>query len=106
MKEKKKNFGEEANLKRHPQIVRFVIRQLFGYLNYRLPEKKTKFESLVILYGENGVGKTTILNIIYSLLCCQEQAGVKSYLARTPFREIVVELDNGSVISAKRDRSE
>lgn len=48
-------------------IKRFIIKGLFGYKNVEL-----NFEDIVQIYiGENGLGKTTILNVLYYVLSCE-----------------------------------
>jgi len=45
-------------------ITRLIVRGLHGYINYNVPFN----ENITFLYGENGCGKTTILNIVSSIV--------------------------------------
>ena len=46
------------------KIKEFIIEKLHGYIDYDI-----KFnDDVTFLYGENGCGKTTVLNIITSII--------------------------------------
>ena len=64
------------------------VEQLFGYYSYKLSETKSlnDLSKLIILYGDNGSGKTTILKLIFYLLSCVDKAGHKSALAKYKFK--------------------
>lgn len=48
-------------------ITSVIVKRLFGLYDYRLPGKKM-FSNVSVLYGENGVGKSTILRMVFHLL--------------------------------------
>lgn len=78
------------------------VRDLFGIYSYDLELDSAGLgvsPNLMILYGDNGSGKTTILRLIFNLLSPEEGAGHRSYLARTPFRTFRVRLSDGTVIA-------
>lgn len=70
---------------RKPFIKKYSIFGLFGYKNLEL----TFDESIKILIGENGYGKTTILNSLAFLL-----KGDYNNLARIKFERIKIEFDD------------
>lgn len=51
----------------HPTIGEFRIRKLFGSFNVRVPVRDNK----IVLVGSNGLGKTTIVNMLYATLTKQ-----------------------------------
>ncbi len=87
-------------------VTRVEIKQLFGQFNYDLHPQIDYADAsrLLILYGENGSGKTTILWLIYHLLA-KTGKGHKTYLARTRFLRFAVSLASGVLVSAERNNS-
>jgi len=77
------------------KIQEFRINQLFGYLNPRIPLNSQ--ESITIIHGPNGCGKTTILRLIQALF----KADI-GYLRKIPFDSIEVIFDQGSVLRVRR----
>ncbi|MCB0321742.1 MAG: AAA family ATPase, partial [Bdellovibrionales bacterium] len=71
------------------QLNRFSILGLFGEKDIHLDLS----ENVTILIADNGVGKTTILGIVYAVL-----SGRFSRLRRTEFREIQVEFKDGRTV--------
>lgn len=57
-------------------ISNFEIRNLFGVFSYRIPYERN-LDNPAILYGENGVGKSTILNLIFHLLSSSNNRGIE-----------------------------
>lgn len=75
-------------------IKRFQIKELFGIYNVDIP-----FENYVnIFVGENGLGKTTILNCLNYVL-----QGDVDNLYNTDFKEIIITLSNDKIINIKHD---
>jgi len=66
-------------------ITRFEIKKLHGYKNIDLRLE----DNTVILVGENGAGKTTILHLFYYLL-----SGQWSSIARFQFEELAMTIGN------------
>jgi len=62
-------------------ITRFEIKKLHGYKNIDLRLE----DNTIILVGENGAGKTTILHLFYYIL-----SGQWSSIARFQFEEIAM----------------
>ncbi|MVO07767.1 AAA family ATPase [Flavobacterium sp. TP390] len=83
------------------------VKKLFGHYNYELPKKGNikELNKLFILYGDNGAGKTTILNLIFYLLSTKDRSGYKTKLAQTKFELFSISLTNGIEIGAKRTGS-
>ncbi len=88
-------------------IKSITVKKLFGYYNYTLPKDKNEKElsKLFILYGDNGSGKTTVLNLIFYILSTKIKSGYKSKLAQTKFEKFAISLTNGIEIGTFRDKS-
>jgi len=85
------------------------IKKLFGYYDYdlRKGDNSTKdLSNLLILYGDNGSGKTTILKIIFYLLSTELAKGHKSELVITKFEKISIFFNDGLSIHALREPNE
>jgi energy-coupling factor transporter ATP-binding protein EcfA2 len=96
---------KEAN---GPTIVRVLVKNLFGRYSYDIRPRMPLFsgdgtERLVILYGENGSGKTTILSLVFDLLSPAHDKAHRSHIGSTMFTEFSVELSNGVTVSAFRE---
>ena len=59
----------------------------------------------MLLHGDNGSGKTTILKLLWNLLSTAELKGHKSAIARTPFKKFKVEFEDGRKVEARRPES-
>lgn len=84
-------------------IQHIEIEDLFGIYTYSIPMDSMDISKLLILYGDNGAGKTTILEMIFNLLSSEESKGYKTALANTKFKKIAVTLSNNTIISAYRE---
>lgn len=77
------------------KIKKFNINNLYGDTNISIPFDK----NIMVLVGENGLGKTTILNIIYYTLSCEFKK-----LSRFKFKTIeIVFSDDQSIIINRED---
>lgn len=85
-------------------IRRIVVEGLFGQFDHDLGfgDRKPDNPSLLILYGENGTGKTTLLWLIFHLLNKQTRSGHRTYLAKHQFKKISVTFSDGIEVSAER----
>lgn len=82
-------------------IKKIVVEQLFGKFSYNIPEEG-ELESPAILYGDNGVGKSTVLALAFHLLSSANDKGHRTAIGKVPFKSFSVHLTNGIVVSAKR----
>jgi energy-coupling factor transporter ATP-binding protein EcfA2 len=87
-------------------IIAYIkVRELFGFRNYDIEFQNDLINihhKLLLLYGDNGSGKTTILKILYHLLSDQPYSGHKTVVSKFKFRLFEVGLSDGTKISASR----
>ena len=82
------------------------IEKLFGYYTYNIPgENIEDISRLMLVYGDNGSGKTTILKMIFWLLSSKDRSGFKSQIAATKFKEFSITFMNGIQIGASREKN-
>ena len=83
------------------------VEELFGVFNYAIPsdDVEASVSNLLVLYGDNGAGKTTIIKILFYLLSAHDNKGHKSALANIKFKKFIVKLSNGESIIAERPTS-
>jgi len=75
------------------------IEGLFGLYSYIIPESGT-LSNAAILYGDNGVGKSTILRLAFHLLSAANNRGHRTELFKADFRHLEVELSSGVKLTA------
>lgn len=85
-------------------IKKIRVKDLFGKFSYAIPEKESMM-SPVILYGDNGVGKSTILNLAFHALSAANDRGHRTAMKKVAFKEFTVELSDGTVVSATRENN-
>lgn len=86
------------------EIKRIEVEGLFGSFDYTIEMNSNSSESkLMLLYGDNGSGKTTILKLVFYLLSCQDKSGHKSEISKIKFKLFRVILSNDICISATRE---
>lgn len=85
-------------------ISKIVVRKLFGAYNYTLSpsEDANDPNRLIILYGDNGTGKTTILKILFHLLSPETGQGHKTTLAGIPFSSAEIHFATGDRVWMRR----
>ncbi|WP_446811986.1 AAA family ATPase [Methylomonas sp. 2BW1-5-20] len=84
------------------RISSFSIEALHGLYSYRDCSLSNLSSDLIILYGDNGCGKTTILYLLFHLLSSQTNKGHLNSIAKVQFKHVRVFLSDGSVVSAER----
>ena len=74
----------------HRTIEKISTRRLFGSYDYELFPSEAADESnrLLILYGDNGTGKTTILRVLFHLISPESRQGHKTTLVHIPLSRI------------------
>ncbi len=77
------------------RITKISVKGLFGYLDHEIPLNQES--RITIIHGPNGVGKTTLLEMIHGLF----NAKLRVFYD-VPFREFNVEYENGDHISVQR----
>lgn len=85
------------------QVIGVEVQKLFGQYNYTLGLASGLSKCpLMILYGENGSGKTTILNLLFHILACEEGQGHKTYVAKTSFQSFKIHFSDKMTVIASR----
>ena len=90
-------------------ITELSVDRLFGRYDYRLhlaKEDDADPPRMSLLYGDNGSGKTTILELVYHLLSAADGRGHKSYVANVPFQRFSVLLSDQTRVTATRSSDE
>ncbi|WP_406869767.1 AAA family ATPase [Paraburkholderia fungorum] len=82
-------------------IVKISITALHDVFDYDLDFASDA--GLGIFYGDNGSGKTTILNLVYHLLSSAPKKGHLTAISCVPFKDLTVRLSDGTEISAIRE---
>ena len=110
-RENKRNDADRAlslrETKRHAirtAISRIKVSKLFGRYDYDLgpsPEACNP-DRLLILYGDNGCGKTTILRTLFHILAPEGGEGHKTAVAGTSFGKFEVDFTSGDRVWAER----
>lgn len=89
-----------------PLITAIAVRGLLGKFDYTIdfsPNgdrhgiEAVNDDRLILLYGRNGTGKTSLLKMLFHALSTKERAGHRTHLIRTGFRSLRVELAQGSL---------
>ncbi len=85
-------------------INRIYVKQLFGTYDYNLipSDKAENADRLLILYGDNGSGKTTILKVLFYLLSPERGEGHKTELTKIPFSRFEVDFTTGDHLWLQR----
>lgn len=76
------------------------IDKLFGLYTYVIPEPG-ELTNAAILYGDNGVGKSTLLRLVFHLLSPANDRGHRSALYKTDFQRLEVALSSGVKLVAR-----
>lgn len=85
-------------------ICKIEVERLFGQYTYSIPTQPDERElsDVVILYGNNGCGKTTILKLLYNVLLSVPRSGSKSLVGKTRFGRFRVIMRDGTTVTVER----
>lgn len=73
---------------------------LFGLYTYSVP-RNGELTNAAILYGDNGVGKSTVLRLAFHLLSAAHNRGHRSALYQTDYNKMEVTLASGIRLTAE-----
>jgi len=76
------------------------VEGLFGLYTYVIPEVG-ELTNAAILYGDNGVGKSTVLRLVFHLLSAADNRGHRTALYKTDFLHLEVGLSSGIRLTAR-----
>lgn len=83
------------------RLISFIkIEGLFGLYSYLVPQTG-ELTDAAILYGDNGVGKSTLLRLAFHLLSAASDRGHRTALYKTDFHQLEVALATGVRLTAK-----
>ena len=93
---------EEGPLTR--RIVTIDVERLFGRYDYnlRLTDEGEEAPRVSLLYGDNGTGKTTILELVFHLLSPARGRGHKTSMLEMPFLRFSIVFSDNTEITAYR----
>ncbi len=99
-----REITESHSLRKAATIRDVSVELLFGDRNYDLENRDILGEpqQLIVLYGDNGSGKSTILKLIFHLLNPEPYSGHRSFVGSIPFKHVRVTLTNGFSVTASR----
>ncbi|MBJ2080881.1 AAA family ATPase [Serratia ureilytica] len=82
-------------------IKSIYVKNLFGLYTYDFDSEKIN-SNAIILYGDNGVGKSTLLRLAFHLLSYANDKGHRTALRNTNFELLKVELTSGVILTAEK----
>lgn len=86
-------------------ISRIEVKALFGLYTYVVPTSGS-LENAAILYGDNGVGKSTLLRLVFHLLSAANNRGHRTALYKAEFEFLEVSLTTGIRLTARASNTE
>ena len=87
------------------RITEIEVNGLFDLYDYRLQlptEQGTEPASVALLYGDNGRGKTTILELLFHLLSSEPTRGHRTHIYHIPFQAFTSSFSDGARVSVSR----
>jgi len=81
-------------------ITTIRVEKLFGLYSYVIPTEG-ELSNAAILYGDNGVGKSTLLRLVFHLLSASNNRGHRTALFKTDFQKLEVVLSSGIRLTAR-----
>jgi energy-coupling factor transporter ATP-binding protein EcfA2 len=85
-----------------PHISRIEITDLFGTYSYDLILGNPTLAKTAIFYGENGLGKTNLLRILFHTLSPANNRGHRTALSKIKFHRVRIHLSNDIILQATR----
>jgi ABC-type cobalamin/Fe3+-siderophores transport system ATPase subunit len=82
-------------------IKSIYVENLFGLYTYDFNSEKIN-SNAIILYGDNGVGKSTLLRLAFHLLSQANDKGHRTALNNSNFKLLKVELTSGIILTAEK----
>ena len=97
-------MNDESNEHIAPSVIAAIeVDKLFGHYSYRLkPKDPDVYHQLLLLYGDNGSGKTTVSQLLYHALSREDGRGHRTFLAQTKFQRFTIRFTNGAFLSVER----
>jgi len=92
----------ERQVRDTPLIRSMHVVDLFGHYTYDIRVSSEPAPRIILLYGDNGCGKTTILKLVWNLLSAAPDRAHRTRIAQTPFHTFSVVLTNGDRISVAK----
>jgi len=83
------------------KILSINISKLFGYKEINIDISPD--DNLVVLYGDNGSGKTTVLNLLYHIFSPEPKGGHRTNIGNIIFKSISINLSNKINLILERD---
>ena len=84
-------------------IQKITVKDLFSRYTYTI--RTSDDSNLLILYGDNGSGKTTILRLLFHLLSAGRQQRHRTSLGMIPFTRFETVLNRGITVFATREEA-
>jgi energy-coupling factor transporter ATP-binding protein EcfA2 len=97
--------GQGSLLTKNAGVRRIYVERLFGQYTYDLSDKDlppNTATKVLLLYGDNGSGKTTILQLLFFLLSHVDRQSHKTNVTKIRFKKFAVELADGTNVVAER----
>jgi energy-coupling factor transporter ATP-binding protein EcfA2 len=87
-----------------PLLARFAVDRLYGKYSYdiKVPQTSSGLSRLVLLHGDNGCGKTSLLRLLWHTLSPADNRGHRSELAQIPFASLSMNLTDQTQITARK----
>lgn len=88
-----------------PLLQSIDVDELFGQHHYRIRSAASLRgdDQLLLLYGDNGADKSTILSIVFHLLSPVLYGGHRTAVSRIPFRTVRIVLTSGHIVVASKE---